>query len=232
VNVDAVSVHPYTSGGPSTLPANPDNVWIANLGSLTSLAQAAQRLGTLVSAQPVQTWVTEFSWDSNPPDPKGVPAQLEQRWVAETLYRGWHGGISVFNWYSLRDSPLASSPEQGGLYFECPQGIYCDQPKPAAAAFRFPFVAYTSSKRRALVWGRTPEGAPGTVRIQWLQGRRWRRLATLRTDRDGIFTGRPSLPRGANPKSALLRAVRSGGEASPSFSLHRTPDILVTPFGT
>ncbi len=69
------------------------------------------------------------------------------------------------------------------------------------------------------------------MRIQWLQGRRWRGLATLITDRDGIFTGRPRLPRGANPKSALLRAVQIG-DPSPAFSLHRPPDILVTPFGS
>jgi hypothetical protein len=54
----------------------------------------------------------------------------------------------------------------------------------------------------------------------------------LRTDGDGIFTARPILPRGANPKSALLRAVQAGGGASPSFSLHRPSEILVTPFGT
>ncbi|HEV3318125.1 MAG TPA: hypothetical protein VG053_00135 [Solirubrobacteraceae bacterium] len=233
VDADAISVHPYTSGGPSTLPANPDDVWIDNLGSLSALVRSAQRLGALVSSQPAQVWVTEFSWASNPPRPQGVPIQLERRWVAETLYRSWQAGISVFTWYSLRDERLATPPQQEGLYFECPQGIYCDTPKPTAAAFRFPFVAYTSSRHRVLVWGRTPVGAPGTVQIQWQRGRRWRTLATLGTDGDGIFTARPALPRAANPKSALLRAVLDGsGEASPAFSLHRTPDILVTPFGT
>ncbi len=129
MHVDAVSVHPYTSGGPSTPPANPDNVWIYNLGALTSLVQAAQRLGTLVSAHPVQTWVTEFGWDTNPPDPKGVPAQLEQRWVAETLYRSWHGGISVFNWYSLRDTPTASSFRTDGTVLRMPAGHLLRQAK-------------------------------------------------------------------------------------------------------
>ncbi len=235
VNVDAMSVHPYTSGGPSTLPANPDNVWIADLGSLSALDQAAQRLGTLVSAQPVQTWVTEFSWDSSPPDPNGVPAKLEQRWVAETLYRAWQGGISEFTWYSVTDQPFPASYQQAGLYYECPQGVSCQTPKPAAGAFRFPFVAYTVAKRRVLLWGRTPEGAPGKVQIQWLRGSRWRRLATLRTDGDGIFfTGRLNLPRAVNPKNGQLRALRLGGsgEASPAFSLHRTPDIPVKPFGS
>lgn len=231
VHADAWSIHPYTSGGPSTRPANPDNVWIQNLGSLTALVRAAQRLGTLVSAQPVQTWVTEFAWGSRPPTPAGVPVALEQRWVAETLYRAWQAGISVFSWYSLRDRPTASSHEQEGLYFACPKGLYCDAPKPAAAAFRFPFVAYASSRRRVLVWGRTPAGASGVVQVQWRQGRHWRALVRLRTDGDGIFTAMRSLPRPAGMGSALLRAVQIGGGASPAFSLRRPQDIFVTPFG-
>ena len=231
VSVDAVSVHPYTSGGPSTLPANPNNVWVANLGSLTSLVQSAQRLGTLISAHPVQTWVTEFGWGSTPPAPAGVPLALERSWVAETLYRAWSAGVSQFSWYALRDEPMAAPNAYGGLYFECPQGIYCDTPKPAASAFRFPFVAYPSARRHVLVWGRTPAGTPGVVQIQWLQGRRWRGLIKLRTDGDGIFTARPRLPRKAGAKSALLRAVQVGGGASPSFSLRPTPNMLIKPFG-
>jgi hypothetical protein len=232
VAVDVWSVHPYTSGGPSTRPANPDNIWIANLQSLTNLVRAAQRLSTLTSTRPAQTWVTEFSWDSNPPDPQGVPLRLEQRWVAETLYRSWQAGINVFTWFGLWDQPLGLSLFQSGLYFACSGGIYCDTPKPAAAAFRFPFVAYPSPKRRVLLWGRTPEGVVGSVSIQWRQGRHWRALATLATDPDGIFSARLTLPREASPTQVLLRAVDLGVGASPSFSLHRPPDIPVTPFGS
>jgi hypothetical protein len=232
VTIDAWSVHPYTSGGPSTLPANSNNVWIANLKSLASTVQAAQRLGTLVSPKPVQTWVTEFSWDSKPPDPLGVPVGLERRWVAEALYRAWSAGVSVFTWFRLSDDPLNVSQFQSGLYFYCAGGVSCQSPKPAAAAFRFPFVAYAAPSSHVRVWGRTPAGAGGRVRIQWLAGSRWRTFTTLSTDRDGIFTANPLLPRKANPKSAKLRALRANGEASPAFSLHRPPDIAVTPFGT
>src|SRR4029077_5905861 len=190
VPVDVWSVHPYTSGGPTTVPANPNNIWLANLSSLTAAVRAAQRLGTLVSAKPAQTWVTEFSWDSNPPDPQGVPAQLEQRWVAAAISRSWTAGISVFTWFSLRDEPLETSPFQSGLYFACPTGIACDTPKPSFAAFRFPFVAYTQRRRTVLVWGRTPAGVPASVQVQWLRGGRWRGLVKLSTDADGIFTAR------------------------------------------
>lgn len=230
VDADIWSVHPYTTGGPSTRSVNPDNVWIYNLGSLTSLVRAAQSAGTLVSAQPVQTWVTEFSWDSDPPNPGGVPLRLQQRWVAETLYRAWSGGVSVFTWYALRDEPLSTVSEQGGLYFNCPQGIGCDTPKPMQSSFRFPFVAYRSGKRRALLWGRVPFGVPGKVQIQWRQGSRWRALTTLRTDADGIFTATRTLPPKLNARSGVLRAV-AGSEASPSFSLHHPRDIIVQPFG-
>jgi hypothetical protein len=230
VRADAWSVHPYTTGGPSTLPANPDNVWLADLQSLSALVRTAQRLGTLVSSQPVQTWVTEFSWDSSPPFPQGVPAALEGRWVAEALYRGWRAGISMFSWFSLSDEAVASWLRQDGLYFGCSGGTFCEQSKPAGQAFRFPFVAYRSKGRHVLIWGRTPAGRPARVTVQWLSGRGWRTLRRLNTDSDGVFTSRPSLPPTGNLANATLRALTSG-ETSLSFSLHHLRDIIVQPFG-
>ncbi len=234
VPVDVWSTHPYTSGSPTTLPANSNNIWLSNLNTLTATVRSAQRLGTLVSAAAAQVWITEFSWDSNPPDPQGVPVKIEQRWVAEAIYRAWASGISVFTWYSLRDEPLATSPFQSGLYFECPTGIACDTLKPSGEAFRFPFVAYSQRRHKVLVWGRTPAGAPGTVQVQWLQGTRWRGLVKLSSDGDGIFTARVALPRQASATTALLRAVRlgGGGDASPAFSLQAPPNFPVTPFGS
>jgi Cellulase (glycosyl hydrolase family 5) len=232
VPVDVWSVHPYTSGSPTTLPANPDNIWLSNLSSLTAAVRSAQRLGTLVAARPAQVWVTESSWDSNPPDPRGVPVKIEQRWVAEAIYRSWVSGIGVFTWFSLRDEALGASPFQSGLYFECSAGVACDTPKPAEEAFRFPFVAYGQRRHRVLVWGRTPVGVPGTVQVQWLAGTRWRGLVKLSTDGDGIFTARVALPRRASATTALLRAVRLGAvEPSPAFSLQPPPNLPVTPFG-
>jgi hypothetical protein len=230
VRADAWSVHPYSTGGPSTLPANPDNVWIANLQSLSALVRSAQRLGTLVSSLPVQTWVTEFSWDSSPPFSQGVPAALEGRWVAEALYRSWRAGISVFSWFSLSDEAVSNWSRQGGLYFGCTAGTYCDQPKPAGQAFRFPFVALRGKGRRITVWGRMPNGQPGRVEVQWLTGRGWRTFLKLRTDGGGIFSAHPRLPRGASLTNASLRAI-GGGNSSPAFSLYHPPDIIVQPFG-
>lgn len=138
----------------------------------------------------------------------------------------------MFTWFRLTDDPLNKSLFQSGLYFYCPGGPLCSPPKPAASAFRFPFVAYTAQRRHVLVWGRTPAGVPSRVQVQWLEGTRWRTLATLNTDSNGIFTASPLLPRNASPKDAKLRAMQSGGIASPAFSLSRPQDIQVTPFGS
>lgn len=232
VPVDAWSVHPYTSGGPSTLPANRENIWIADLGELAATVRAAQRLGSLASTHPAQLWVSEFSWDSSPPDPQGVPAALQQRWVAESLYRAWGAGVSAFFWFKLSDEPLGASLFQSGLYYFCSGGLECQTAKPAAAAFRFPFVAFSGPWSRVRVWGRAPAEAKMSVSVQWLQGLHWRTFATLHSDEDGIFAAKLKLPRGANRHGATLRARLAGGAVSPSFSLRRPAEILATPFGS
>jgi hypothetical protein len=55
-------------------------------------------------------------------------------------------------------------------------------------------------------------------------GRRWRRVVTLRADRDGIFRRRLRGRRGT------FRA-RTGGTASQPFAARRTRPRFVNPFG-
>ena len=49
----------------------------------------------LSRAGPPLFWVTEFNWDTKPPDPKGVPQRLHARWVSEVLFRMWRAGVSA-----------------------------------------------------------------------------------------------------------------------------------------
>jgi hypothetical protein len=237
VHADIVSVHPYSSGGPADRPAGADNVWIGNLESMKTLIAAAQRLGNLVASGPAGFWVTEFAWNTNPPSPGGVPVGLDARWVSEALYRMWRSGVGVATYFGLRDTPVGSSIFQSGLYYGCALGIACDRPKPLLAAFRFPFVAYTTSRRRqVVVWGRTTFGASGTVWVQIAVGRAWKRLATLRTDANGVFYAHLQVPGSESIGRSTLRAVldppASAPRASRAFSLARPRRLEhVTPFG-
>jgi hypothetical protein len=218
--------HPYTAGGPTKQANNPDDVSLGDLPEMRRLLEAAIAAHHVVSRQSVRFWVTEFSWDSNPPDPKGVPARLHARWVAEAMYRMWKSGVSLVTWFLVRDEPLASSRNQSGLYFNSGGSYANDRPKLALTAFRFPVVAFPSGAR-ILVWGRTPAGVPGTVTVEQQRAGSWFRLASLRANRYGIFTARL---RGLSKRGSLRARFRSS--TSLPFSLVKPPDFrLQTPFG-
>jgi hypothetical protein len=221
---DIWSTDPYTAGGPNHHAYRADDVSVADLPDMKSVLDAAVRLGHVASVQPAQFWVTEFSWDSKPPDPAGVPAALEGRWVAEALYRMWSAGVSLVTWFTIRDQPVHQSAYQSGLYFRG-ASFAADRPKPALTAFRFPFVAFERSNK-VLVWARTPTGKGATIVIEQQGSSGWRRVAVLHANAVGIASATvPTSARGP------LRA-RIGADTSLPFSLVEPPDHVYQPFGT
>jgi hypothetical protein len=219
------STHPYTSGGPTRKADRQDDVSLGNLPEMKALLDAAVRAHHVRSRQPVRFWVTEFSWDTRPPDPKGVPIKLHARWVSEALYRMWAAGVSLCVWFRLDDDPLGVTPYQSGLYFHA-ASLRAERPKLTLQAFRFPFVALPKGNR-ILVWGRTPGGERGTVVVEQRSGSVWRRLAAPVADRYGIFS---LLATGHG--AGALRARRVDGTAtSLPFALKSPPDRFVDPFG-
>jgi hypothetical protein len=221
---DVWAHHPYTSGGPTHHAALPDDVSLADLPEMKRLLDAAVRAGHVQSRQPVRFWVTEFGWDTGPPDPKGLPPRLHARWVAEALYRMWSSGVSLVTWNTLRDGPFPSSPYQSGLYFRGPT-IEQDRPKPAVRAFRFPFVALPE-RGAVRIWGRTPTSRPGPVVVERSFKGGWTRVTTLRADRFGILSARLRAPRG------IAYRARFGGETSLAFRAVPTRDRPMFAFGT
>ena len=222
---DIWSTDPYTAGGPTHVAVHPGDVSIAELPEMKRVLDAAVAAGHLSTGPAVRFWVTEFSWDSDPPDPGGVPAALEGRWVSEALYRMWSAGVSLVTWFTLRDQPYATSPYQSGLYY-AGATFALDRPKPALTAFRFPFVAFSSAAGIS-VWGRTPRGAAGRVLVQQYGPTGWHRVAVLEANRVGIFTD--ELRTGAQ---GPLRAVFESSDAtSLPFSLVGVPDRAYEPFG-
>lgn len=229
VRFDAWSIHPYTSGGP-THSAGGDNASAGDIGRMNALLRAAARAGHIVSARRVRFWVTEFSWDSSPPDPKGLPLKLHARWISEFLYRMWTHGVDLVTWYLIRDQPFTpTSTSQSGLYLRGDAGIASDTPKPALRAFRFPFVAFPHQGGRIFYWGRTSAGRPGIVLVEQSAHGGWQQVAALSTNRYGIFSGRIS----STASTGYLRArLADGSDASLPFSLRDSPDRDICPFGT
>jgi hypothetical protein len=145
------------------------------------------------------------------------------------MYQMWRAGVSLVAWYLIEDSGLSDSVGQSGLYFgreDAERG-----PKPAMAAFRFPFVGGIVNGKIS-VWGRTPWGKPGRVLIEESQGAGWRRLGIVLTNGYGIFTKTFGAPR---DKYVRARVLGKGGLAAPRFPLAgpRPLDIQgLKPFGS
>src|SRR5919198_1646284 len=186
---DVWSHHPYTSGGPTHHALNPNDVSLGDLGKMKRLLDAAFAARHVVASRGVKFWVTEISWDTDPPDRNAVPIKLQARWTSEALYRMWLLGIDTVFWLALRDSPYPSQPVQSGLWFNGGRGLQSDKPKPTLTAFDFPFVAYVQRKS-TLVWGRTPASAAGRVIIERRTSHGWLSVAGLRANQYGIFTAK------------------------------------------
>ncbi len=232
VHFDIFDIHPYTTGGP-THEGHADDIELGDLGKLQELISAADRAGRIKGRfRQTPIWNTEFSWDSNPPDPGGLPMRTLTRWTAEALYRCWGAGITRFFWLSLRDNapnpklPFSETYE-AGLYFRGAT-VAEDQPKEAMYAFRFPFVAFPE-KEGFSFWGRTPTSTGGKVVIQIRQGGNWRNASVARADRNGIFEGVVQTTYGRG-KHGTVRA-RYRGETAIPFSLQPVRDFYQPPFG-
>ena len=224
---DVWSHHPYTEGGPTHKALSRDNVSLGDLSRMRKLLNAAIRADRIASRRRPQFWITEFSWDSKPPEDRGLPLKLHARWAAEAMFQAWRNGVTLFTWFKLRDDPTFGYPDAGiaqsGLYRRCEDGLFCDKPKPVLAAFRFPFVAY--KKRRKLdVWGRTPTSARESVLIeQRKKSGGWRTVARLQSNGDGIF--RKRVPRrGEGAVRARLAGETDAESKTLPFSLNRPKD--------
>jgi hypothetical protein len=133
LEADGFAMHPYMhKHPPSTHLPNPDSVGISDLDRLSSLLDRLRALGRIRQQLPI--YVTEFGYETNPPDPqRGVPLLTQAQWLnqaAAIVYR--RGDVRMFSQYLLRDVP--ENPQyQTGL--ELPDG----QPKPSLLGWPLPF---------------------------------------------------------------------------------------------
>jgi hypothetical protein len=182
LHVDAIDHHPYGIGGPLWHAYNADDVAVPDLPKITGPLHAAERWHRILPAGPKRLWVTELSWDSNPPDPNGVPVQTQARWYEQSMYVLWREGVDTILFYAIVDAPPIpnySSTYQAGIY-------YLDgEPKPSATAFRFPFVTQRSDARHLQAWGRSP--ISGTLTIEQRRGSHWTVLKRISGKAGRVF---------------------------------------------
>jgi len=204
--LDAVSHHPInTSGGPTQGAFHPDDASSGDLKNVSKVVNAAERAGTVKPGGNKPLWLTEFWWETNPPDNfVGIPERKHASWIAEALRLFWKRGGRVAINFFIRDAPYDPNNPlatiQSGAYFRD------GSPKLAQRAFRFPFLTNRTSQKRLRVWGRSP--LAGELAVERRKGGEWRTLKTIDVNVNEVFRPRVRL----NGRATLRAKV--GGEAS------------------
>jgi hypothetical protein len=202
---------------------------MGDLKNMRRLLDAARREGRVQTGSgPIKFWITEFSWDSSPPDSSANAATTSElkRWVPEAMFNSYAAGVDLFEWFQVRDMPRSEGQYQSGFYY------LNNTMKPFAPSFRFPFIARPNKRKRgrpatALVWGRTPTSSKAKLKIEQKVKGSWRKLKKLKADRYGVFYNRKVRLKG----KGAVRAKLSSGVVSPSYAPKKTKDRRVNPFG-
>jgi hypothetical protein len=220
---DILSHHPINLSGPPRQSAiDRDDASSPDMKNVSKVLHAAEKAGSIAKAgKRHPLWVTEYWWESYPDGPhEAIPGLAKHGlWIEEALYLFWKAGVDAAFYYTLQDGPL--DPQHPGETLQAGLYLANGKPKPAARAFRFPFVTERRSKRSVVAWGKAP--ASGKLRIERKSGKGWRKVGTAKVKAGHVFTAKLSL-RG----KVKLRA-RIAGQTSLTWPQGRKVDKVFEP---
>ena len=211
--LDGFAYHPYTrGGGPGVREISSDDATIRSLGRVTRVLDRA-RSKRRIGGRRLPIWITEFDFQSDPPDPFGARLKripvfmgISELWLAQRNRR-----VAAYSQYTMNDTPGDPGLWQGGLRFSSGRkkpGVY--------DAYRLPILVRRLGPSAEEVRGAArPGGAGAVVQVQQRKGRgSYRDLGgpiTVRNVR-GYFSARFRLSGAANRTYRLV----SGGQNSPN----------------
>jgi len=126
---DAYSHHPInTTGGPKVSAANPDDASTPDVKNVVEILRKAEKADTTGTAGRHQMWLTEFWWETNPPDPcTGVPVRTQKDWIGQALRSFERQGASVAINFLIRDQEYNKQNGCGRTTFQT--GAFFDNGK-------------------------------------------------------------------------------------------------------
>jgi hypothetical protein len=194
--------HPYELAFPPDRPPPHRDAWVTtgNLGDLQKLLRRIrQRYGQSVK-RPMPLYLTEFGYQTNPPDRFGVSRAEQARFLNHAEYITYRRSDvrTLAQFLLVDDGEPVSRTFQSGLL------DIARKKKPAFNAYMLPVWLPRERVRRGSpvrVWGMVRPGRPGvreTVRIQVRTrgAKRWRTVRTVRAEpRRGYLNATIRVPR-------------------------------------
>ncbi len=179
--LDAYAANPYPGTRVET-PFHDPCSWCTTL-NMSPLSQIRALVTRLFGAGK-QLWLTEYGYQTNPPDSLlGVSYAKQAQYIGEAALRVWEQpGATVLIQFLVQDEPSLGG-WQSGLYTKSGQA------KPARAAFALPLAQMSRSGASTVLWGqvRPGSGARSYVTQCW-SGGHWVTIGgTRRTGTAGTF---------------------------------------------
>jgi hypothetical protein len=147
-------------------------------------------------------WLTEYGYQTNPPDKQlGVSYAKQARFIGEAGLRVYRAPrVDMLIQFIVHDDKAPSGWQSG--FFTTSGKV-----KPSFDAFRVPLAVAARKGTSASIWGQVrPRRGVQTYRLEILRGGRWKPLGgTAKTNAQGFFTRKVTVPRGAKVRSYSLR---------------------------
>jgi len=188
--LDAYAANPYPGTRVET-PFHDPCSWCKTL-NMSRLPQIRALVTRLFGASK-QLWLTEYGYQTNPPDRiLGVSYAKQAQYIGEAALRVWEQpGATVLIQFLVQDEPSIGG-WQSGLYTK--SGVA----KPARAAFALPLAQMSRSGSSTVLWGQVRPGSGARpYTIQRWSGGRWVNVGgTKRTGAAGTFKVMVNVPAG------------------------------------
>jgi hypothetical protein len=182
-----LAYHPYTlAGGPNVPTPHRDDASIAQLSRITKVLDRLRSKGRLrKSGMPI--WLTEFGFQSDPPDPFASPIGKIPGFMGQSEYIAFKNRRVVsYSQYPLVDDAGRRDGFQSGLRF------HSGKAKPGVfLAFQRPFYARKAGFRVEL-FGGVRSASGGTVQLQTRTSKKgkWKSLGSATLGSRGYFDKR------------------------------------------
>ncbi len=218
--VSGFAYHPYTRGdGPLLVEPSPDDATIRSLPRVTRALDIARRRGR-VSGGRLPIWITEFGFQSNPPDRfasriRRIPGfmGLSELWLAQRNRR-----VKSYSQYSMTDTPIVGGDTgtwQSGLRFangRAKPGVY--------DAYRLPiFVRQLGPSAVEVRGAARPGGAGSVVQVEQRLRGSYRELgsAITVTNEAGYFRARFRIAKASQRRFRFTYRGMASPALSPMF---------------
>jgi hypothetical protein len=212
-----IAYHPYTlAQGPEALTPLADD---ATINDLTRLDRALRKLARRFVDHKMPIWITEFGYQTDPPDPFASPVALVPRFMSESEWLAYHDQrVKSYAQYPLSDDSTAGRGLARFHGFQSGIDSSSNRHKKFVyQAFQTPLFVRLVSRSRLEIFGGVRVADGGTAVLQTALGksRKFRTFATVKLNSRGYFDRNFRVGRAANRSFRLLYQTERSNLARP-----------------